>query len=143
MSTCRDCKGEVRFVLISEVDGERQWSPPLEPKRRAFFRRPERGGKPFATEYVLTEVFTLHDCPQREAMKEREQKVFAHRQSRARASEAAWVEALTRACPDCEQPTGERCINMADRRYRRPEPRITRWPHPSRLPSDWTVPEPD
>lgn len=38
-------------------------------------------------------------------------------------------------CPDCLSPAGRSCLNMADIRQKRPEPRDNRNPHDKRV--DW------
>jgi hypothetical protein len=144
MSDCQDCKQPVRFVLLgTNEDGSNKWSPPLDSQSRSV--KETQGKQPFArTGYVQTEVFTFHNCPEREAAQAERFKRAQAREARARTTDEAWDEALKRICPKCRAVDGKRCLNLTDVRLGYPanEVRETRHPHAERLPVGWYTDHP-
>lgn len=117
----------------------RQWSLPMELVKREI-TRPRAKGFEYADIVVRTR-YTHHDCPEgrlwRAEQRKREQAIYAIRQDAARRTDEAWVEALTRTCPKCGEPSRERCINLSDKKRGVDPPRETVWPHTERLPEGW------
>lgn len=138
MTECQDCHAPVRFVLLGlKEDGSNKWSSPLDLEKREVKERKTKGAEPFVHQgYVLTEYFTIHQCPQRQQRLDKERHARQERQARARTTDEAWVEALKRHCPRCEEPPESRCINLTHVRLGRPA-QSTRRPHAERLPFGW------